>query len=77
MSPALIYTQNLSQTDSAECTCACTYRREWDSLDEIVEARRQVAEVFVTMSTQHATMNEGTKYEQAMGETSQKFVIKG
>ena len=42
-----------------------------------MEARRQVAEVFVTMSTQHATMNEGTKYEQAMGETSQKFVIKG
>ena len=71
------YAPTPSQTHSKECACACTYRREWDSLDEIVEARRQVAEVFVTMSTQHATMNEGTKYEQAMGETSQKFVIKG
>ena len=50
---------------------------DWDALDEVVHVRHQMAQVSVTLSTESARINEADKYEQAMGETQQTFVITG
>ena len=42
-----------------------------------MEVRHQMAQVSVTLSKESARVNEADKYEQAMGETKETFVITG
>ena len=63
--------------DRAFCLPTFAPHREWEALEEVVEARRRMAEVSVTMATEHSTINEGSKYEQALGETMETFTIRG
>ena len=59
------------------CFKKYSFFSEWDELEEVIEARRQMAKVSVTMATETAAIGETSKYQQAVSETRMTFTIKG